>query len=228
MARVIEYDAEALLGRLSILDAAQFTYAGGQAVKRFGYDAKQHHSLQMAGRFENPVPYTINSPRYEATGLEVRLYLNPDGPKGNAPATYIYPADRGSDDSTAYTTRFGKGLRKLGITSLFPVPYTYGRAVRRNAYGNMTPGQYQQTLAGLARNDGTYFSVPDNRSSRAPRGNLPRGIYQRKGRSVAMLFGYRDSAPSVRQPYAFEDITRRLAQQHLPKLLREELRKALR
>ena len=30
------------------LDAAQFTYAGGQAVKRFVYAAKQHHSLQMA------------------------------------------------------------------------------------------------------------------------------------------------------------------------------------
>ena len=228
MARIIDYDVEARLGRLSILDAAQFTYAGGQAVKRFGYAAKQHHSLQMAGRFENPVPFTINSPRYEANGLEVRLYLNPDGPKGNAPATYIYPADRGSDSNTAYPTRFARGLSRLGVTNLFPVPYTYGRAVRRNTYGNMTPGQYQETLAGLARNDGTYFSVPDNRSSRPLRGNLPRGIYQRKGRTVSMLFGYRDSAPSIRQPYAFEDITRRLAQQQLPKLLREELSKARR
>lgn len=228
MARLIEFDAERLIGRLSILQASQFKYAGTQTVRRFGYIAREHHALQMAGRFENPVPYTIASPRYLAEGLQVTLSLNPDGPKGNAPAEYIYPADKGSSSSTAYVSRFGRGLRKLGITSLFPVPYIQGRGVRRNAYGNMSSGQYQQVLAGLIRRDGSYFSVPDNRSSRATPISLPRGIYQRKGNTLNMLFGYLDIPPQVRQPYAFEDITRRLAEQQLPKLLREELDKALR
>lgn len=228
MARLIEFDAERLIGRLTILQASQFRYAGSRAVRRFGFIAREHHALQMAGRFENPVPYTLSSPRYEANGLEVRLYLNPDGGKGNAPAEYIYPADRGSGSNTAYVTRFARGLSKIGVTSLFPVPFMPGRGVRRNAYGNMSSGQYQEVLAGLKRNDGTFFSIPDDRSSRSPRQGLRRGIYQRKANSLNLLFTYSNSVPTIRQPYAFEHITRRLADQQLPKLLNEELSKALR
>ena len=43
-----------------------------------------------------------------------------------------------------------------------------------------------------------------------------------------ILFGYLSAPPSVRQAYDFEQITRRYAEQQLPKLLREELSKALR
>jgi len=226
MARAIEYSAESLLDRLSILEVAQFKYAGSQAIKRFGFEAKQHHGLQMAGRFENPVNYTLSSVRYEAKDLEVILSINPDGPKGNAPATYIFPADKGTSENTAYVTRFARGLRKAGITTKFPVPYTRGRGVRVNRYGNMTGGQYQQVLSALRNNNPQYFSVPDNRSPR-PSG-LPSGIYMRTSRGPNMLFGYQNRVPSVRQNYDFEGITRRLADQRLPKLLRQELTRALR
>lgn len=228
MARLIEFEVERILGRLNALEGSQIKYAGGQAMKRLGFGLREHHALQMAGRFENPVPFTLSSPRYEADGLDLRIYISPDGPKGQAPATYIYPTDRGSDSNTAYLTRFGRGLRKLGITTLFPVPYIGGRGVRTNAQGNMVPGQYQQVLAGLKRNDGTYFSVPDARRTSSRTTTLKPGIYQRKGRGLSMLFGYLSAPPFVRQAYDFERITRRYADQQLPKLLRQEVAKALR
>lgn len=228
MARVLEFETERIFRRLNVLEGTQIKYAGGQALKRLGYELKQHNEMQMAGRFENPVPYTLSSVGYEANGLELRLYLNKDGSKGNAPATYIYPADRGSDSSLAYRTRFARGIEKLGITPMFPVPYLGGRGVRLNAAGNMTPGQYSQVLAGLKRRPSVYFSVPDRRNPRPAQENLKPGIYQRTSKGLNMLFGYLPSTPSVRQPYDFAGITTRLTQQRLPKLLSEELAKALR
>jgi hypothetical protein len=225
----ITFDAERTIGRLSILEKANFNYAAGQTVKRLGFGLKQHHGLQMAGRFANPVPFTLASPRYEANGLQVRLYLNPDGPKGTAPATYIYPTDAGDGGGKpAYLTRFGSALRKLNVTNQFPIPNIGGSGVRTNAYGNMTPGQYQATLAGLKRQDGTYFSVPDNRRTSTRATTLKPGIYQRRGRDLSRLFGYLPTPPTVRTTYDFLGITTRYADQQVPKLLREELAKVLR
>lgn len=228
MAKAIEFEVERLLGRLNALEGTQIKYAGGQAMKRLGFGLREHHALQMAGRFENPVPFTLSSPRYQADGLDLRVFISRDGAKGQDPGRYLYPTDRGSDSNTAYTTRFGRALQREGITNRFPVPYIGGRGVRTNTYGNMQPGQYTQVLAGLKRNDGTYFSIPDARRTSSRTTTLKPGIYQRKGRGLNMLFAYLNTPPSVRQAYDFESITRRYAEQQLPKLLREELAKALR
>jgi hypothetical protein len=225
----ITYDAERTIGRLSILEKANFNYAGGQTMKRLGFGLREHHGLQMAGRFANPVPFTLSSPRYDADGLQVRLYLSTDGPKGNAPATYIYPTDAGDGSGKpAYLSRFARGLSKLNITNQFPIPNIGGSGVRTNAYGNMTPGQYGATLAGLKRQDGTYFSVPDGRRTSTRATTLKPGIYQRRGRGLNRLFGYLPAPPNVRPTYDFLGITTRYADQQVPKLLREELAKVLR
>lgn len=230
MASTIEFDVERLLGRLNILEGTQIKYAAKRALHRFGYEAQQHLGLQMAGRFDNPVSYTLSSPRYdrniteEPSALSLRLFINPDGSKGTAPATYIYPTDAGSSDHTAYTTRFGKGLRKIGITDKFPVPYIGGREVRTNSYGNMQPSQYQSTLKALQSGKSTIFALPQGSTG----GVLPPGIYQRRGRLAYLLFALLDKPPTVRTAFDFYGISQRLAQQRLPKLLSEELSKALR
>lgn len=230
MARTIEFDVERLLGRLNILEGTQIRYASKRALQRFGFEARQHLGQQMTDRFENPVSYTLNSPRYDRNIVEepgavsLRLFLNPDGSKGTAPATYIYPTDAGSADNTAYLTRFGKGLRKIGITNKFPVPYAGGKEVRTNKYGNMLPSQYQSTLKALQGDKSSIFALPNG--SRG--GLLPPGIYQRRGRTAYLLFALLDQAPQVRTAFDFYGISQRLAQQRLPKLLREELSKALR
>ena len=232
MATQITFDAERIIGRLGILEKANFNYAGGQAMKRLGFGLRQHHGLQMAGRFADPVSFTLRSPRYDADGLQVRIYLSTDGPKGNAPANYIYPTDASDGGGKpAYLSRFGRGLSKLGITNQFPIPNIGGRGVRKNIHNNMTPGQYQGVLKGLARQNPIYFSVPDNRRTSTRTTHLKPGIYQRAGtnnRGFNRLFGYLPDVPTVRTTYNFESITRRYADQQVPKLLREELAKVLR
>jgi hypothetical protein len=232
MATQITYDAERTIGRLRILEKANFNYAGGQAMKRLGYGLREHHGLQMAGRFADPVPFTLASPRYKADGLSVRFYLSTDGPKGNAPASYIYPTDAGDGGAKpAYLSRFARGLSKLNITNLFPIPNIGGTGVRKNIHGNMTPGQYQGVLKGLARQNPAYFSIPDNRRTSKRSTLLKPGIYQRAGtnsRGYNRLFGYIAEPPTVRTAYDFLGITTRYAGQQVPKLLREELAKVLR
>jgi hypothetical protein len=221
MARTIEFDVERIFRRLNVLEGTQIKYAAKRSLQRFGFEAQQHLGLQMAGRFENPVSYTLGSARYDPRLIEdqgsvaLRLYINPDGSKGTAPATYLYPTDRGSGDSTAYTTRFGKGLSKIGVTNKFPVPYVGG---------NMLPSQYKNTLKDLQTKGSTVFALPNG----SPGGLLPPGIYKRRGRSAYLLFSLLNQPPQVRQAFDFYGITQRLAQQRLPKLIGEELAKALR
>jgi len=230
MARVIEFDVERIFRRLNVLEGTQIKYAARRSLQRFGFEAQQHLGLQMAGRFQNPVSFTLNSPRYDreiiedTNSLAVRLFISPDGSKGNAPASYLYPTDRGSADNTAYVTRFARGLSKIGVTNKFPVPYANGKEVRTNKYGNMLPSQYQQTLKGLQASGSMIFALPNG----SPGGLLPPGIYKRKGRSAFLLFALLDNPPQVRQAFDFYGISQRLAQQRLPKLLSEELAKALR
>lgn len=236
MAKLVEFDVERLIGRLNILEGTQVRYASRRALTRWGNDARKHISRHMAQNFDKPVPYTLINPFYdkqlieEPNSIAVRLFIEPSTNKGNAPASYLRPTDRSSGDATAYDTKFGVGLRKTGITSKFPVPYTYGQQVRRNRYGNMLPSQYDATLKGLQRSGSGIFALPNG----SPGGRLPQGIYTRVRkdgkwqRTAYLLFALYDDAPSVDQRFDFYGLSRAYAQQQLPKLLREELTKALR
>ncbi len=228
---VIQFDARQVVSRLDALRAVQMRYAGSQALKKLGWELKQHHRQWMeSGGFEKPVPFTLTSPRYTADGLELRFRISTDGPKGQAPASYLYPVSTqdGAGRKPVYQTRFATFLRREGITTQHPIPFIGGRGVRVNAYGNMAPSQYSQVKAGLRRDDGSFFSTPDGRKSGPKRGNLKPGIYQRKGRSLFMLFGYAPKLPTVGTKYDWFGITDRFARENFPRYLDEALERAIR
>lgn len=242
MGSSIQFDATQVLGRLDAIRSTQIRYAGGRALNQLGWDLRKHHQQWMkAGGFKKPVPFTINSPRKDrevsstASELSLRFYISPDGAKGSSPAAYLYPVSTvgGAGRKTAFETLFAKYLRKAeggsssGITNLHPVPFTQGGHLQMR-YGNFRPDQYQMVMAGLKRQDGSYFSIPDNRSTRKQpeKSGLPRGIYRRKG--MQFLFGYLDRPPSINTKYDWFGITDRYAKQHFPALLSEALEKALR
>lgn len=222
MARVVEFDVERIFRRLSVMEGTQIKYAGSQAMKRLGFEAKQHVSLWMATNFEDPVAFTLSSPRYTASGLETRMFIN-SVTKGNSPSEYLYPVS--SDDAAGrkpvFPTRFNQKLRSKGLTSMFAVPARGGRAVRLGQSG-MRPSQYAATLAGLLRDDPTYFIIE------SARGRLSPGIYQRSARGVNRLFLLLDTVPTVGTTFGFGAIVTDLTRTRLPTLLSEELRKALR
>lgn len=243
MARSIEFDAQALTGQLNVLQKVQIPFAANQALKQLGFELRGELAKYMGDVFENPVPFTLRSPRYAVDGLTLTVSISKDGAKGQDPARYLYPVstDDGGGGKPAYITRFARAIKGIGVVdgTYYPVPYLKGRGVRVNAYGNMTPGQYQQVLAGLKAENGRtggkrgtswrYFSVPDQRSSRGQRGGrLKPGIYRAKSTDVQMLFGYARQQPTVPGIFDFAGTVERKAEKLLPSLLSKALENALR
>jgi hypothetical protein len=242
MARTIEFDVEALIGKLDVLQKVQLPYAGNQALKELGFKMRGELAQYMAEVFDNPVPFTLRSPRYAVDGLTLTVSISKDGAKGQDPARYLYPVstDDGGGGKPAYITRFTKAVRAMGVvdSSYYAIPYLQGRGVRVNAYGNMTAGQYQQVLAGLKAENGRtggkrgsswrYFSVPDGRKpARRGGGNLKPGIYRAKSNDLQMLFGYARKHPTVPGIFDFAGTVERKSQELLPSLLTKALAKAL-
>lgn len=222
MARTVEFSVERIFRRLSVMEGTQIKYAGSQAMKRLGYEAKQHVSQWMAANFEDPVAFTLSSPRYTANGLETRMFIN-SVTKGNSPSEYLYPvsSDDGAGRKPVFATRFNQKLRSKGLTSMFAVPAKGGEMVRLGRSG-MRSSQYAATLNGLLRQDGSYFILE------SARGRLRPGIYKRSARSVARLFLLLGSPPTVATKFDFGGLVSGYARTRLPQLLNEELRRALR
>jgi hypothetical protein len=242
MARTIEFDVDALIGKVDALRGAQLPYAGNQALKQLGFQLRGELQREMRDKFENPVPFTISSPRYRVDGLELTVSISKDGAKGQDPARYLFPvtAEGGGvgGGKPAYITRFTRAVRALGVVdaSYYAIPFLKGRGVRLNAYGNMSPGQYQQVLQGLRTGTGAgkqgsqwrYFSVPDGRKGGASgRGRLKPGIYRAKSNDVQLLFNYARKQPTVPVLFDFEGVVTRRSQEILPSLLSKALDDAL-
>jgi hypothetical protein len=242
MARTIEFDVEALIGKLDVLQKVQLPYAGNRALKQLGFKMRGELAQYMSDVFQKPVPFTLRSPRYSVDGLTLTVSISKDGDKGQDPARYLYPVstDDGGGGKPAYITRFTRAVRAIGVvdSGYYPVPFLGGRGVRKNAYGNMTAGQYQQVLAGLKADNGRtggkrgsswrYFSVPDGRKPvRRGGGNLKPGIYRAKSNDLQMLFGYAREHPTVPSIFDFAGTVERKSQELLPSLLSKALAKAL-
>lgn len=239
MARSIEFDAQKLIGSIDALRGAQLPFAGNRALKQLGFQLRGELQREMRDKFENPVPFTIGSPRYSVDGLELTVSISKDGAKGQDPARYLYPvtAEGGvGGGKPAYITRFTRAIRALGVVdpSYYAIPFLQGRGVRVNAYGNMTPGQYQQVLQGLKTGTGAgrqgsqwrYFSVPDNRKA-GKSGGLKPGIYRAKSNDVQLLFTYARRQPTVPVLFDFEGVVRERSQALLPSILSKALDDAL-
>ena len=153
----IIFDPSQLIGQITELQKVQIPRAGSIALNKAVFEGSQELKRQAQTRFNNPVPLTQNSFLYKKATeqmLEARIFVRDDVPKGNSPSRYLAPQIYGGQH---YRTRF---QRVLGYT---PDPDTGGpilapnrvmiptgsAAVRRNQYGNMSPGQYTQILSSL-------------------------------------------------------------------------------
>ena len=233
----IEWDVEALIGKVNVIEKVQLPYASAQALKRYAFlFSKEQVKRDMQDVFIAPVPLTLRSVNYKTEGMEATFTVLPRIDKGNAPGKYLYPVSaediQGRKD--IYDTRFTNGLRKKGIVgdNYWPVPYLNGRGVKRSN-GRMRPSQYQEVLAGLERKDPgrggyRYISIPDNRSKTNRANPLPDGIYRIKGRNdIQMLFTYARRQPTVPTIFDLRQFAQDFGEEVLPSLLSKSLQRAL-
>ena len=250
MARSVTFDVNQLIGALDVIQGTQIRYAGTQAMKRLGYELQQDTRELMSKTFNNPVPFTLQSPLYKAEGLSVRMFIyDKRVAKGQDPSRYLYPVSTEDTQGTkpAYITRFTRALQHNRIVpdKHFAQPWLSGRGVPVDGYGNVPAGFYGSVLSVLRRTpvgrnslgrkntiqEGwRVFSVPD---ARLPAGARPSnlknpGIYRAKGRDLQLLFGYKLAQPTVKTTFDWRGHLTRRAEPLLSRLLSQEIDKALR
>jgi hypothetical protein len=158
----VEFDPKVLIGSMNDLIKVQLPKAAKTSLNQALFETRKRLQDEAKMIFDNPVPFTIRSFLYDrpvqADGdLKARVFVRDDGPKGNAPSRYLDPQIRGGP---AYVTRFQRSLLSTIVrqidgrttqaaqrgTLLRP---TRSEKVRRNKYGNMSPGQYNQILSAI-------------------------------------------------------------------------------
>lgn len=252
MARSVETNVTSVINNLTLLQRRHIPSAARASVKRAGFQlAKRRLPEHMRNTFDNPVPLTTNKLFYNysenksAGDYSVTIGFIKQVPKGNAPASYLFPTIPGNDRG-AYPTKFTRFLHKAGIIpkAYWPIALGGNEGVPLNRYGNVRQSVYQLAREGLSRSGPggktgrgyRYFSVPDNRGrarGATRQGNffdLPPGVYRVKGKpeqagfSLNMIFAYAKSRPQAStQKLDYEMVARKYIKEELNKNFGREI-----
>jgi hypothetical protein len=224
------------------------------SLNQLGPKIRQLHQQEMQRDFRNPVPFTVNSPRWGARGykpwvrsdksnLEMGFWISEDGAKGQDPSRYLYPQvqEPGRGRKQVYVTRFTKALRRYGYIggNAYMLPLKDGAAAEglKNQYGNITPGRYTQILWAIGATTDQAQGYAKNRKKAPkkefflartgnPRGMYP-GIYRRRADSFNLLFATRTEPPDVTPKYDFYDRTVGWAGDYFPELVDKKLNEVM-
>lgn len=252
--RTITFDADDLIKDLDIIRRVQMPFVASWALNAMAPRIRTDLQQRMQSTFQNPVPFTTNSPRWGARGykpwvrsdktnLEMGFWISEDGAKGQPPSYYLYPQvvdEQGSKQ--VYVTRFTKRLRREGYLSgsqyMLAISGARLSSDLRNSYGNITPGQYTRILFAIGamesplrgyakkgRVKDQIFIAPGRGGGRAK--NLPAGIWRRKGDDFGMIFKTLPSPPNVTPKFDFYGTTIDLAKQYFPDLVQQKMNQVM-
>ncbi len=246
----IEFQASSFLKRLDVISQTQVPYAATQSLKRLGWELRAELGQHLQAVYDDPVPITVSSPLYKATGLELEISIRDKVNKGWPPRAYLYPSsDQG--DNKALVTGFQRFLWARGylakgetVLTWLPrpgVPTTqYGNvnpgfvAAVQTALGSSTPGglgqlqnpkaRYAKSRYGVTR----YFVTSANTKQRGGLAKLPPGVWRVQGRQrPELLFGVIQGPAKVPRLFEFERTVRQSTEKLLPGILAWEVRRAL-
>ena len=158
----ITFDPQKLIGPLNELVKVQLPETSRASLNEALFANRKRLQDEANRVFDRPVPFTLNSFLFDKAEIKEkqvvgRAFVRDDGPKGNAPSRYLNPQIRGGP---AYQTRFPRALLNTVVTQIdgrqtqakqrgTQLLTTRSPKVRRNRYGNMTPGQFTQILSSI-------------------------------------------------------------------------------
>ena len=158
----ISFDPQKLIGPLNELVKVQIPETSRLALNEALFANRKRLQDEANRVFDQPVPFTLNSFLFDKAEIKEkqvvgRAFVRDDGPKGNAPSRYLNPQIRGG---RAYENRFPRALLNTVVTQIDGrqtqakqratlMSPSASVKVRRNKYGNMSPGQYTQILSAL-------------------------------------------------------------------------------
>lgn len=232
-------DIQKLLNPIYQLTAKQYPFIVALALTKTAQEVQKAEIAEMSVDLDKPTPFTLRGtyvrPATKQT-LEAEVDLKDFGGKGGAAHKYLQPQILGGGRGLK---KFEYALRAAGVlpAGMYVVP---GKGATLDQYGNVTPRSiYTQILsalgsaeykAGYAMNR-TKRSAARNKKLRSlfavnTPGRLPLGIYERKGRSITILFAF-VKAPAYRQRYSFYETAQQKALEVFPRQLQLATDRAL-
>ena len=235
MGASITFNVDKLIKKLDIIQKSHLPKAAEQALKSFGFDARELLQKEMQDKYGAVTPFTLRSPYFKLqSGMgryELLLGIS-DKANGVAPNRYLAPTDRsqGAGRKPVQPTSLAGALRaRYGIDDI-PVPVRSSRAGAQfiDKRGNLKSRKVQRLLdqlqnPGQGRED--YFLVKPGQSS-----HLSGGIYRRyrvKSANLSNVFTFK-SQVSQQPTLDFEGVLLEAARKELPVLIQKKLDRLLR
>jgi hypothetical protein len=161
----IRFDAQKLIQPLNDLTRLQIPNAAVKSLNKAVFEAQQRLRVVAEQEFNNPVPFTLNSFKYDkptrdGETIRARVFIREDAPKGNAPSRYLNPQIRGGPSNlgrfqvrmtnTISAQPDGRTVQVRPRGSYLVPVLRKSNGVRINRYGNMSPGQYTEIVSALS------------------------------------------------------------------------------
>ena len=227
----VNFDLKRLEKKLNQIEKVFLKDAAEQALKSFGFESRNTLADAMREKYQHATNYTLKSPRFEHRGSRLTIFINDDQSQNQSAAKYLAPSDRtgGRRRKPIQPTTLSGVLRKFG-TNKIAAPVPGSRAGRQfvAANGNLKGKKVQSLISQLTSpNPGAreqYFVIADRR------GGLGPGIWRRYRvkNAVSLAFALLDKKPQVETQVDFHGLLLKEAEQRLPVLIEQKLRRLLR
>ena len=227
----ITHNIDDIIKQLTLVEKAYLPQAASQALKSFGFESRKILADEMKSRYATATNYTLRSPRYEVKGSTLRLYINDDQSQNQSAAEYLFPTDRsdGRRRKPIKPTTLAGFLQSKYSTNKIPVPVRGSRAGRLfvNKNGNLKGKKVQTLISQLASPSASYreqYFVLVERH-----GGLGPGIWKYRAKNaVSLAFALLDQKPQVDTSVNIHALLIKEAEQRLPALIEQKLRRLLR
>ena len=220
-----------LIKRLDIIEKSLLPQAAEQALKSFGFDARELLQREMRSSYRTVTNYTLASPRFKQQGLTLSIGIKDDRKQNQSAAQYLQPTDRegGVQRKEIQPTTLSGILRKFG-TNKIAAPVPGSRAGRQfiasngNLKGKKVQSLISQLISPTPGSKEQYFLLTQRR------GGLGPGIWRRYRvkNAVSLAFALLDEKPKQDTSIDINALLIKAAEERIPVLIEQKLRRLLR
>ena len=228
----ITHIIESIIKKLDLIEKAYLPQAAEQALKSFGFESRKTLADEMRNRYGTATNYTLKSPRFVHKGLDLTIFINDDQSQNQSAAEYLFPTDRsdGRRQKPIKPTTLAGFLQGKYGTNKIPVPVPGSRAGRQfiakngNLKGKKVKSLISQLASPSANYSEQYFLLTERR------GGLGPGVWRRYRikNAVSLAFALVAQKPKVDTQIDFHGLLIKKAEEQLPALIEQKLRRLLR
>jgi len=229
MAKAITFNVDGLIKKLDLIEKVYLKEAAEQALKSFGFEARELIQREMDSKYQSVSAYTRRSPYFRQNGLQLTIGISDKRNNGISPAQYLAPTDASQGrfkKPTAPTSLDGAMLARYGIRDI-AVPVVSSRAGSQflNARGALRSRKVERLLDQLqdpGSSKEQYFVVRPGSG-----GRLTPGVFRRYRVKSEISSVFTFARQTTKPVLDFEGVVTKAAQHQIPKLIQTKLSRLL-